>query len=81
MKHLQLINGQFDKAEALEILTQIIHAKIRFHENKILKSHNEEDIKMREKRIKQLQHDFHEAKQAIMRGDAKCELISEISIN
>ncbi len=79
--HLPLINGSFTQAEAIDLLTNFIHVKIKFHENKIDKSHNEEDIKMREKRIKQLQKDFYEAKQEILLGGKKCELNAVIEIN
>ena len=36
----------------------LVHAKIRFLENKIEQSHNEEDIKMRETRIKMLHEEL-----------------------
>lgn len=78
---LKLIKGNFTQAEAFELLTQMVHVKIKFHENKIDKSLNEEDIKMREQRIKQLQRDFHEAKQAIIAKGKTCGLESEIKIN
>ncbi|MFN5183392.1 MAG: hypothetical protein ACK5D5_10270 [Bacteroidota bacterium] len=78
--NLQLLKGHFSQAEALDILTQLIHVKIKFHENKIEKSHNEEDIKMREGRIKQLQQQFYEAKQLILSGSKNCELEAEIKI-
>ena len=55
---MEFIKGHFTKQEAIEILTHVIHVKIRFHENKIHSTSNEEDIKMREKRIKQLQKDW-----------------------
>jgi hypothetical protein len=59
---MEFIKGHFTKQEAIEILTHVIHVKIRFHENKIHSTSNEEDIKMREKRIKQLQKDLYEAR-------------------
>lgn len=78
---LQLIKGKFSQTEALDILTRMIHLKIKFHENKIEKSQNEEDIKMRERRIKQLQKEFYEAKKIILSGQKYCELESSFSIN
>ena len=80
MKNLQLIKGDFSQTEALELLTQLIHVKIKFHENKIDKSHKEEDVKMREKRIKKLQQDFYEMKQIILSKGKNCSLESEIKI-
>ncbi|MGV3598708.1 MAG: hypothetical protein ACO1PI_12645 [Bacteroidota bacterium] len=78
---LKLIKGRFDKDDAVELLTQLIQVKIKFHENKIQNSHHEEDIKMREQRIKQLQKDFDEARQLILAGEKSFDLESEILIN
>lgn len=52
---LQLIEGQFSKNETQTMITQMFEVKIKFHENKIMNSHNEEDIKSRENKIKKLQ--------------------------
>ena len=62
---IQLIQGKFNAKDALDILTQMIHVKIKYHENKIQQSSNEEDIKMRETKIKRLQKDLYEAKNHI----------------
>ena len=61
--NIPLLKGNFSQSDALDILTQLVHVKIKFHESKIEKSDNEEDIKMRENRIKKLLQDFYEAKQ------------------
>lgn len=63
--NFQLINGQFNSQEALEIITQLVHVKIRYQENKIQRSSAEEDVKMREGRIKQLQKELYEFKKEI----------------
>lgn len=55
---VELIKGQFSGTEALDILTQMIQLKIKFHENKITQDSNEEDIKYRESRLKHLQHEL-----------------------
>jgi len=52
--NIKLLNGNFSKQDAMELITKFIQVKISFHESKIKQSHNEEDIKMRESRIKQL---------------------------
>lgn len=78
--HLQLIKGNFTSSEAIDLLTQLVHVKIRFHESKIENNQNEEDIKMRERRIKQLQQEFYEAKQAILSKGKNCALESIIQI-
>ncbi|HOZ80309.1 MAG TPA: hypothetical protein PLY34_20100 [Ferruginibacter sp.] len=79
--NLQLIKGSFKSSEALDLLSQLVNVKIKFHESKIENSQNEEDIKMRENRIKQLQQEFYETKQAILTKDKTCELESGITIS
>ena len=56
---LEFIKGSFSTEVAIGLLTRIIGEKIRFHESKIEKSHSEEDIHMRERRIQDLQKDLH----------------------
>jgi hypothetical protein len=79
--NIQLIDGNFSQNEALELLTQLIHVKIKFHESKIEKSQNEEDIKMRERRIKQLQQSFYEAKQLILTKNKTCHIESQVMVS
>lgn len=63
--NITLIQGSYAPAEALELVSKMIAEKIRFQENKIHKSSNEEDIKMRETRIKALQNEFAAIKSII----------------
>ena len=79
--NIQLIDGNFSQNEALELLTQLIHVKIKFHESKIEKSQNEEYIKMRERRIKQLQQSFYEAKQLILAKNKTCHIESQVMVS
>ncbi|MDR6562182.1 MULTISPECIES: hypothetical protein [unclassified Arcicella] len=62
---IQLILGRFSAKEALELITQMIHVKIKYHEGKISSESNEEDIKRRESRIKELQHDLAEIRKYV----------------
>jgi hypothetical protein len=62
---IQLVHGQFDCKDAIDLLTQFFHVKIKFHENKISSNSSEEDIKMREKKIKLLQKELFEARKFI----------------
>ncbi|WP_373511403.1 hypothetical protein [Persicitalea sp.] len=55
---LQLIKGHFGAQDAVEIITRMIDVKIKYHEGKITSESTEEDIKMREQRIKQLQKEL-----------------------
>lgn len=63
--NIQLIEGNFDAKDALDILTKMIHVKIKFQEDKINESSSEEDINMRETRIKRLQKHLFEMRQHI----------------
>jgi hypothetical protein len=63
--NIQLIQGDFSSKEALELITQMIHVKIKYHENKIANNNNEEDIKHRESKIKNLQKELFEARNTI----------------
>ncbi len=54
--NIQLIQGAFDYKDAVELVSQLIQVKIKFHENKINQSASEEDIKYRESKIKRLQN-------------------------
>lgn len=79
---MQLIKGKFSKKDAIEIITQMIHVKIKFHENKIHSHSSEEDIKMRERRIRQLQKDLYEARIKIEQSPQnECTLNSELLID
>ncbi len=60
--NLQIIKGSFEASEAVELLSQLIKVKIKYHEDKIDGSKNEEDIKQRETRIKQLQNELSEVR-------------------
>jgi uncharacterized protein (DUF342 family) len=78
--NITLIDGHFTGKEALDLLTQIIHVKIRFHESKIARLDNEEDIKMREKRVKQLQKDLYEVRKLMEESRKNYSLHAELQI-
>ncbi len=79
--NIELIQGQFNAKDAIDIITQMIHIKIKFHESKISKNSSEEDIKMREKKIKQLQKDLYEARKYIEQKDKAININAEIEIS
>ena len=56
--NLKIIEGHFSNTDAITLISQMIEVKIKFHEQKIGSHTNFEDIKMRENRIKKLQHDL-----------------------
>ena len=79
--NIQLIQGQFSSQEAIDIITKMVHVKIKFHEDKIHSHANEEDIKMREKRIKQLQKELYEVRNFITEKKTKIGIESVLEIH
>lgn len=79
---MQLIQGQFKAADAIEIVTQLIHVKVKYHENKINSSSSEEEIKFRESKIKRLQEELVEFRNYTGRknGPVKLESIIQVEI-
>ncbi|MFZ1229002.1 MAG: hypothetical protein WAQ83_13370 [Saprospiraceae bacterium] len=63
--NIQILDGEFKSNEAIELITQMIHIKIKYHENKRSLSQLEEDIKARENKIKRLQKDLYEFRNTI----------------
>lgn len=78
--NIQLIHGQFSAQDAIDILTQMTNVKIKFHENKIATSDGEEAIKMREKRIKDLQQDLQHARFFILENGGSISVESTIHL-
>ena len=77
---IQLIEGHFSVKDATEIITQMLHVKIKFHENKIDNSDNEEDVKMREKKIHLLQKNLFEVRKIVELKGEGVNLNAEIEI-
>ena len=63
--NIQLIDGVFESNDALDLIEQMLHIKIKFHENKVNNGETEEDIKARETKIIRLQKDLFELKKTI----------------
>ncbi len=78
---IQLIKGSFSAEDAADILSKMINIKIEYHQSKIDKSSNEEDIKMREERIKLLQRDLVSAKNYINLQGGKIALDGKLHFN
>jgi hypothetical protein len=79
--HLHLLKGSFEKEDALRLLSEMIDTKIKYHEDKIRHSDAEEDIKLRETRIKQLQKELHDARLHLQNKSGRVELFSEIQLS
>ncbi|RYU93374.1 hypothetical protein [Emticicia agri] len=78
--NIQLIQGEFSSQDALELITQLIHIKIKYHENKIATNSNEEDIKYRESKIKRLQKELFDFRSSIRREEPGLRLDAIITI-
>lgn len=79
--NIQLIQGHFSSKDAIDIITQMIHVKVKFHENKISNTSNEEDIKFCETKIKRLQKDLSEIRKFVEEGGARINIQSEIILS
>ena len=78
--NIQLIDGQFNAKESLDIISEMIQVKIRFHESKIGDLSNEEDIKVRENKIRTLQNELQEVRQFMLQAHGKLNMHSDISL-
>lgn len=78
---LQLLKGTFSKTEAITLISQFVEAKIKFHEEKIESDSSEEQIKMRESRIKELQQQWKAMREAILAGSDKVDADGMIEVN
>jgi len=79
--NIQLMQGQFSAQDAVDIITQLINVKIKFHENKIEANDGEEATKMREKRIKDLQQDLHTAREYILANGKSISIESVLQLS
>jgi hypothetical protein len=77
---IHLIDGQFSATDAIAILTQLTEVKIKYHENKIKSSDNEEDIKMRERKIKKLQKELADSREHIQKQTSNITINSTINL-
>lgn len=77
---IELIQGQFEPQEIIDILTQMIHVKIKYHEQKIHDHSSEEDIKTRETKIKNLQKQLYEARMFLSQNTGRLTVHGNIQI-
>jgi hypothetical protein len=79
--NIQLIDGEFPSADALDLLTQLVHVKINYQELKISKSEVEEDIKNRESKIIRLQRALDELRTQLNGKTERLRISANIHIN
>ncbi|RXR22544.1 hypothetical protein [Flavobacterium stagni] len=77
---LQLIQGQFSPQEALSLLREMVDVKIKFHERKIATAASEEDIKFREKRIKDLQAEWQQIQTQLQQNERSISLKAPVNV-
>lgn len=78
---IHLIQGQFTGKDAISIITKMIDVKIKFQEDKIKHSDNDEDVKTRENRIKILQKELYESRKHIEANGEIVSIESEINLS
>jgi uncharacterized membrane protein YgaE (UPF0421/DUF939 family) len=79
---LQLIKGSFELNEAVGLITKLVETKIRYLENKISKHYpmSEEDMKMVEKRIIELQNHLKKLREQILQQNKSVEINATITV-
>jgi hypothetical protein len=77
--HLELMKGAFTAPELLSLLEPMVQTKIRFNESKINQASTEEDIKMHESRIKQLQQDWQKIRQELDQSPGLLRVRAEVN--
>ena len=76
----QLISGTFEKSDAIDLVTKMVNAKVKFNENKVKSTSTEEDVKMREAKIKNLQKELYEIRNYI-ENQYEVTINCEITLN
>lgn len=77
---IQLLQGNFSKKEAIEIITHMVHVKVKFQEAKMKLSNNVEDIRKSEKIIQQMHKNLYNARVIIEKQEESINLEGLINI-
>ena len=78
---ISLLKGSFSPKEIEKLITELIQVKIKFHEEKIQSSDEEETMKMRENRIIKLQNDLKELRAFLNNTDSLINVDAEIMLS
>jgi hypothetical protein len=65
-----LLDGTWSKTQGLDFMDDLVRTQIKFLERQIGMDNSEEEIKMREKAIKQLQHEYAEVRKKLTSSSA-----------
>lgn len=79
--NISFIKGSFETRELEDLLANLYKIKIKFHEDKIMKTDDMEMIKMREKRIIDLQRDLNRIKELLSKSDGRIDVESQINLS
>ena len=71
---MDLIRGLYKKEEAVQLLGALVQQKIKFLEESIAAEMLEEDIRHREKRIQELQHDWKRLRERILQATDRIDI-------
>jgi uncharacterized protein (DUF342 family) len=77
---ITLIQGEFSREDATQLLSNLIKVKIEFHENKIVKDSSEELIKFRESKIKSLQSELTQMQKHLKTSQGNISLNTQIQL-
>ena len=78
---IQLLKGSFSPKEMEKLITELIQVKIKFHEEKIQSSDEEETMKMRENRIIKLQNALKELRNFLNNSNSLINVDAEIMLS
>jgi hypothetical protein len=78
---IQLIHGEFNSKEAVDLISQMIHLKVKFHENKITNQSSEEEIKYGEAKIKDLQKQILSLREHLKTSENNVSIDATIKID
>jgi len=77
---VQLLDGTFSARDAGSLLTALFEIKIKFHETQIQADSSEEQIKMRENRIKDLQNELKKTIAYLQGQNGPVQLKSDVEV-
>ena len=77
---VHLLKGRYSSAQALELLSALVQVKIDFHHKLIDQSMNEEDIKVRERRIIELHKELSEVRALLSQAQGSIDLHASVDV-
>ena len=78
--NIDLVNGTYSPSEAMELVSRLVEAKIGFLRDRIEATTNEEDIKMRERRIRLIQEELHRTRAILLGVSESCDVVTSIGL-